>query len=119
MKLPSHNRLFQTFPDAMHTVKDCIERIFFLLISKAKLHKIELAEIANGRFGFDVSSRKRKRGGKKCEVQHPYVLTKEELKLADLRSRAITSTSSDFHPGSVFFRSTSLKSHDWKEVSYW
>lgn len=116
MKFPSHNRLLQTFPDAMHTVKDTIERIFFLLIGKANLHKIELAEIVNGRFGFDVSSRKRKRGGKNCKLQHPYVLSKEELMLADSRSKAITTTNSDFHPGSVFFRTTSLKSHDWKEV---
>ena len=29
MKLPNHNRILQTFPDAMHTVKDSIERVFF------------------------------------------------------------------------------------------
>lgn len=120
MKLPNHNRLLQTFPDAMHTVKDSIERIFFLLIGKAKLDKIRQAEIVNGRFGFEVSSRKRKRGsrGKNCKVQHPYVLSKEELVVADSRSKTITATNSDFHPESVFFRTTSLKSHDWKEVRY-
>ena len=58
MKFTNHNRLLQTFPDAMHTVKDCIERIFFLLIGKANLQKIEQAEIVNKRFGFEVSSRK-------------------------------------------------------------
>ena len=39
MKLSNHNRVFQTFPDAMHTVKDSIERVFFLLIGKSKLEK--------------------------------------------------------------------------------
>ncbi len=71
MRLPNHNQLLQTFPDAMHTIKDTIERIFFLLIGKANLHKIELAEIANGRFGFkSVPSRKRKRGKGTKKVKH-------------------------------------------------
>lgn len=45
-----------------------------------------------------------------------HVLSKEELALAHSRSKAITVTNKDFQPGSLFFRTTSLKSHDWKEV---
>ena len=113
MRFPNHNRLLQCYPDAMHTIKDVIERTFFLLIGKANTQKIELAEASIGRFGFKKSSRKRKR---EESAQHPYVLSKADLKLADLRSKTITAPNCDFHPGSVFFRTTSLKSHDWKEV---
>ena len=118
MKLPNHN--IQTFPDAMHTVKDVIERIFFLLIGKARMDKIRLSETALDRFNFNVQSRKRKRGEKtpKEKIEHPYVLSSSELRLADVRSKEILMTSSDFIPGSIFFRTTGLKSHDWKEVGY-
>lgn len=110
MRLPNHNRLLQCYPDAMHTIKDVVEHIFFLLIGKSNLHKIGVTEAANGRFGFKISSH----GIQKFE--HPYVLPKAELKLADLRSKTITMPKGDFHPGCTFFRTTSLKSHDWKEV---
>lgn len=64
MSLPNHN----CYPDAMHTIKDAIERIFSLLISRS----IELAEAANGRFGFKKSSsRKRKREGSTGTLEHP------------------------------------------------
>ena len=32
MRLPYHNRVDQTVPDAMHTVKDCIEKLLYLII---------------------------------------------------------------------------------------
>ena len=35
MKLPEHNRLLQTVPDAMHTVKDLIEKIVYLTIGRS------------------------------------------------------------------------------------
>lgn len=118
MKLPNHNRVLQTFPDAMHTVKDSIERVFFLLIGKSKLDKIAALEKKLKRFGFDEQTRKRKRGSQTTamKVQHPYVLSLDELKLADARSKTIIMTSADFNPGEIFLRTTGLKSHDWKEV---
>lgn len=118
MKLPNHNRLVQAFPDAMHTIKDSIERVFFILIGKTNLDKIVAAELAYGRFGFSVPSRKRKRGEATSipKVKHPYVLSAEDLKVADARSKAIVMTSKDFNPGTIFFRTTGMKSHDWKEV---
>ena len=118
MKLPNHNRILQTFPDAMHTVKDAIERVFFLLIGKSKLDKIAVLERKLKRFGFDEETRKRKRGSQTTttKVHHPYVLSPDELKLADARSKAIIMTNADFNPGEIFFRTTGLKSHDWKEV---
>ncbi len=118
MRLPGHNRTIQCFPDAMHTVKDCIERIFFLLIGKVNLDKITKCEKTLHRFGFKESSRKRKRGKEALSDrdEHPYILSSSELKLADNRSKSIIMTNSDFCPGSIFFRTTGLKSHDWKEV---
>ena len=102
----------------MHTVKDCIERIFFLLIGKVNLDKIAKCEKTFHRFNFKDCNRKRKRGKETCSDrdEHPYILSPSELKLADSRSKSILMTSSDFFPGSVFFRTTGLKSHDWKEV---
>jgi len=32
MRLPYHNRVEQTVPDAMHTIKDCIEKLLYLII---------------------------------------------------------------------------------------
>ena len=34
MRLLYHNHVEQTTPDAMHTVKDCIEKLLYLLIGK-------------------------------------------------------------------------------------
>ena len=31
MRLPQHDRVNQTVPDAMHTIKDCIEKIVYLV----------------------------------------------------------------------------------------
>ena len=116
MRLPGHNHTSQCFPDAMHTVKDCIECIFFLLIGKVNLDKITKCEKTLNRFGFNESSRKRKRGKEVPTDEHPYILSPNELKLADSHSKAIVMTNSDLFPGSVFCRTTGLKSHDWKEV---
>ena len=34
MRLPNHDRINQTVPDAMHVVKDCIEKILYLITGK-------------------------------------------------------------------------------------
>ena len=36
MNLPGHDRVRQTVPDAMHTVKDCVEKLVFLVIGNEK-----------------------------------------------------------------------------------
>lgn len=120
MRLPNHNHLIQAFPDAMHTIKNSIERVFLILIGKTNLDKILAAELASGRFGFSMTGRKRKRGeGSTVRVYHPYMLSADELKIADARSKAIIMNSKDFNPGAIFFRTTGMKSHDWKEVYLW
>ena len=37
MRLSYHDRNSQTVPDAMHTIKDCIEKIVYLITGKAFL----------------------------------------------------------------------------------
>ena len=108
MKLPNHNCVLQTFPDTMHTVKDSIERAFFLLIGNSKLDKIAALEKNLKRFGFNEQTWKRKRGSQTTaiKVQHPYVLSLDKLKLADARSKTIIMTSADFNPGEIFFSVT-------------
>ena len=81
MLLPHHNRTTQVFPDTMHTVKDCIERIFFLITGKTNHEPIIQSESSIGRFSIN---HKRKRTSKsKKVVELPYVLNAEEIKLAD------------------------------------
>ena len=50
MKLPSHDRILQTVPDCMHTVKDAVERIINLITGREASQKVRMCEIAIGRF---------------------------------------------------------------------
>lgn len=88
MKLPEHDRVQQTVPDAMHTVKDVIERLFRLIIGKSK---------SDGH-----------RDG--C------YLSANDILCADNRILKVSFPSKDFTPGRIFSRPIGLKSHDWKEV---
>ena len=36
MRLPQHDRVNQTVPDAMHTIKDCVEKLVWLIIGNSK-----------------------------------------------------------------------------------
>lgn len=66
-----------------------------------------------------MQSRKRKRGKTattSSRIEHPYVLTNDELKIAHARSKTIVMTTKDFSAEAVFFRTKNMKSHDWKEV---
>ena len=88
MKLPEHDRVDQTVPDAMHTVKDVVERMFRLIIGKSK---------SDGH-----------RDGCNLSANH--------IVCADNRILSINFPSKDFTPGRIFSRPIGLKSHDWKEV---
>jgi len=115
MMLPNHNRTTQVFPDTMHTVKDCIEKLFFLITGKTNLEPIIKCETSMGRLSLN-HKRKHTSTSKKA-VELPYVLNAEEIKLADKRSKSIIMPNSDFNLGCTFYRTTGLKSHDWKEVA--
>ncbi len=118
MKLPNHDYIQQTTPDAMHTIKDVVEHILKLLVGKKNSTKMITTEIQLSRFGLEpvaesTSSRKRKRGGSKS----PFQLSDAEKKLADERACSILAPShTDYIPGVFFSKSSHLKSHDWKQV---
>lgn len=67
----------------MHTVKDCIENIYFLLIGKVNLDTIKSSETSMGR--FYNTTRKCRRGKNqlmiKQELIHMYFLQKKLKKL--------------------------------------
>ena len=51
MELEFHNPILQTVPDAMHTVKDAIEHLFYLIVGKEDSVKVRQAEVELQRFG--------------------------------------------------------------------
>ena len=113
MKLPYHNHITQVHPDAMLTVKDCIERVFFLYIGKINLDNIKSCETSIGMFFYTSSNctgckcRKGKAVAETMKAHgHPIVLSSDELKLADTRSKSIVVPNNDFVPGSRFHRTT-------------
>lgn len=118
MELPGHNPLTQCLPDAMHTVKDVLEKLFGLITGRENTAKVQLCEKNFGRFLPASQSRKRSRSGStSCDRVAPYVLTKEEMHLADQRVMSIvTPTHIDFKPSAMFVKPTYHKSHDWKQV---
>ena len=108
MKLPCHNRITQTVPDCMHTLKDVIEKVFQLLTGSEDTMKARNVEMKSNR--FNLSS-------EKGSQQTPcYSLSKSDIKLADDRLSSVILPLQDFTPSRIFSRPFGLKSHDWKEV---
>lgn len=61
MRLPSHDPIVQTMPDAMHTIKDAVVNVFDLLIGRDDTIKCRTCEFNNGkRFGITQASLKKK-----------------------------------------------------------
>ena len=121
MRLPDHDPLVQCAPDAMHTVKDVLERVFGLMTGKESIAKVQESEHALGRFATPEQTgpqRLGKRVRTAAVAKVPYCLTKDELKLADERSLSIlTPTHIDFKCPAMFCKPYYHKSHDWKQVS--
>ena len=116
MRLPTHDTVAKTVPDAMHTVKDSIEHIFYLIIGKEYSENVRLAEKELKR-GLECSTPARLGKRKRCTGNVLYCLTSEQLKCADKRAQSIITPSHvDFTPRSVFTRPSGFKSHDWKQV---
>ena len=44
MRLPTHDTVAKTVPDAMHTVRDSIVHLFYLIIGKEYSENVRLAE---------------------------------------------------------------------------
>ena len=124
MDLPAHNRLSQTAPDMMHTLKDSVEKLFEVITSRDNSSKIQKAESEIGRFqdGIQLQTSKRRRVNAGESSSHAtsislpvYRINSEQINLANRRAMSVLSPS-EFSPGCIFTKSTSLKSHDWKEV---
>ena len=122
MKRPFHDRVSQTAPDSMHTIKDVIENIFMLLIGKKDSVKVRKAEISQERFGLVPSEEEQgsTSGRRKQSRRLPeacFRLSSADITIADKRMNEINTPASDFTPRGVFSRPVGLKSHDWKEVN--
>ena len=146
-KLPDHNRLDETLPDACHTVKDVVQNVMYLITNRnVNVQKIVKSEQASGRLNVKeieaesanrkfVSSRKIRATGKKTELTSssgkdenqteslksialPYILTDSEIKVADQRACAIkVPIGFGVKPGPFISKPGSLKSHDWKQLA--
>ena len=81
MRLPTYDTVAKTVPDAMHTVKDTIEHIFYLIIGKEYSENVRLAEKALKR-GLECSTPARLGKRKRCPGNVFYCLTSEQLKCA-------------------------------------
>ena len=102
MMLPNHSKTTQVFPDVMHTVKDCIEKVFLSITGKTNLEPIIKCKTSMGR--FSLSHKRKHTSTSKKAVELPYVLNAEKIKLADKRSKSIIMSNSDFNPGCTFYR---------------
>ena len=51
MKLPHHNRITETVPDCMHTLR--VEKVFHLLTGRKDTAKVRRSEMKVNRFGLE------------------------------------------------------------------
>lgn len=117
MKMPFHNRVSQTVPDAMHTVKVVVVHIFNIITGKEDSDSARRAEFAIGRFEVGEPAAKRPRKNARKEERLPcYRISSEEISTANNRALSVVLPSPDFTPGAIFSKTSGLKSHDWKEV---
>lgn len=132
-RLPGHNRVDESKPDACHTVKDVTQNIVNLLTG----HNINLEKIVRkeenderyhiidtaGRSRSDIepSPSKKRKSDQSSLVKskvYPFLLTKKELKLADERALSIKPPIGfGLKPSPFFTKPGSLKSHDWKQIA--
>lgn len=124
MKLPHFDRMTLTCPDVMHTVKDVVQNLLHLIIGMQDSEKVRRAEAALGRLtepsrpeGATHPFRRQNRKRKHPDVNVPFRISDNEVKLANQRASSIVVPSeSQFVPNDVFTTTSGLKSHDWKEV---
>ena len=112
--MPFHDRVSQTVPDAMHTIKVVVAHVINGREDSVSSRK---AEIAIGCFEIDESPVKRPRKNVRTQQKIPcYRISSEEVKIANKRAMSVVMPSADFTPGVIFSKTSGLKSHDWKEV---
>ena len=121
MKLECHDPMKQTVPDSMHTIKDALEHYFYLIVGKenSKEKSVQCEEELKR---FEVrSSRASAATNKRRKITAdiaPYTITKDQIKIADIRACSIICPQHVDFTSSAFFSKTHFKSHDWKQVMY-
>jgi hypothetical protein len=130
-RLPGHNRIEESKPDACHTLKDVTQNIMNLITSrKTNVEKIVLSEEHNGRLHIinnsernaemdvPVPRKKRKSNDSSAKKVFPFILTQEELRIADERAKSIRPPLGfGLKPSPFFSKPGSLKSHDYKQIA--
>ncbi|XP_062595076.1 uncharacterized protein LOC134256449 [Saccostrea cucullata] len=123
--LPYHNRIEQMSPDGMHTLADFISHLMEMLSGKFNNLKVKSCEKEFSRFPqvwpesgrTDVVQPKKKRKVQKTEIEEchseletPWSLTKEQMKLADERAMNIVYThAQEIFPGPHFTKIWTLR----------
>ena len=100
-----HNRIEETVPDAMHTIKDVIENFFYLNVGRDNFNKPMVSEAELQQLGSSNSTE-----------GIPYRIHNEQKKLANLRACSILCPEHVDFVSHAFFTKTHFKSHDWKQV---
>ena len=116
-RLPSFRPTQQIVPDAMHTVKNVMERIVKLITGQPST-SLEVMLHAEEVIGHNYERRPTLGKRKKEPLHLTFVMTKEEKELADVRcTNILTPAHVDLVPKPLLIKRPHLKSHDWKQVS--
>ena len=100
--------MLQVFPDAMHTLKDVVEKIIKLVTAdETAIKKVVKTEVILKRLSGDHAA----------VGKLPFCVSHEQVQLADERAQSIIIPANlNYMPITPFTHSKALKSHDWKEV---
>ena len=111
--LPNHNRYEDVPVDPMHLIKNIVEHIVKLINGNDDSVKVRLQEKQLKRF----SSAWIKEGETRLPAA-PFLLTKEEIALANDRLRQVKVPSGfDWNSQPFFSKPSVMKSHQWKQVA--
>ena len=103
MKLPNHDYVMQTVPDAMHTIKDVVEKLFSVVTGRgrADTSKVKGAEAALGRFGMGSADQSiSKLSGAPFQLSHDQMKEAELMTVSNLVPGYL-----DFKPAQLFPKS--------------
>lgn len=80
MKCSTHNRIVQTVPGVMHTIKDAVEHVVNIIVGKEDNAKVNGAEEAIGHFQTERICPKKARPCRSKQVLlPPYRMMSEEI----------------------------------------
>ena len=151
-RLPYHNRIEESLPDCMHTVKNVVKNLMDIISGRADIAKITASELKRERLhiltvseeeackcqlhsrpykcthtgdGLVVEEppKKKKKRKEKLPVSksislYPFMLTREEIKLAQKRTQMLrTPVGFDLKERDFITKPGSMKSHNWISVA--